>query len=132
MPPSLATSQYPPPGVSALPTIGALRCWPPMEPRNGGQNEKMPPSAATMRYPGPDPQLTAAPSCRACPECGSTMRDDSSTASNALAGTCLSSLTSAIGQFSSAVPPKYQLEPLSARISPYCCMARSTTCACAE
>ena len=58
--------------------------------------------------------------------------EDSSTASNALAGTCLSSLTRAIGQFWSAVPPKYQLEPLSARISPYCCMARSTTWACGE
>ena len=68
-----------------------------MEPRNGWQNEKTPPSAATMRYPGPDPQLTEAPSWRACPELGSTMSADSSTASNALAGTCLSSLTSATG-----------------------------------
>ncbi len=40
-----------------------------------------------MRYPGPDPQLTATPSCRAWPELGSTISDDSSTASNALAGT---------------------------------------------
>src|SRR5580693_1433379 len=133
MPPSLATSQYPPPpGVSAMPTTGALRCWPPMEPRNDWQNEKTPPSAATMRYPGPDPQLTAAPSCRACPELGSIIRDDSSTASNALAGTCLSSLTRSAGQPPSAVPPKYQLDPLSARIKPYCCMARSTTWACGE
>ena len=72
------------------------------------------------------------PSWRACPESGSTMRPDSSTASNALAGTCLSSSTSPIGQLGSAVPPKYQLEPLSARINPYCCMARRTTCAWGE
>ena len=103
-----------------------------MEPRNGSQNEKMPPSEATMRYPGPDEQSTDAPSCRACPELGSTINDDSSTASNALAGTVLSSSTRARGQLSSAVPPKYQLDPLSARIRPYCCMARSTTCACGE
>ena len=103
-----------------------------MEPRKDWQKENIPPSVATMRYPGPDPQLTETPSCRACPELGSIMSPDSSTASNALAGTCLSSLTSALGQLSSAVPPKYQLEPLSARISPYCCMARSTTWAWGE
>src|ERR1700677_1404329 len=35
-PPSDPTSQYPPPpGVAAMPTIGSLRCWPPMEPRKG-------------------------------------------------------------------------------------------------
>src|ERR1700733_10604396 len=133
MPPSAATSQYPPPsGVSARPTIGALRCWPPMEPRKDWQKEKMPPSDATRRYPGSEEQCGAPPSWRACPELGSIINDDSSTASNALAGTSLSSSTRAIGQLSSAVPPKYQLDPLSARISPYCCMARSTTCACAE
>ena len=103
-----------------------------MEPRKGWQNENTPPSEATMRYPGSDPQLTAAPSCRAWPELGSIMSPDSSTASNALAGTCLSSSTSALGQLPSAVPPKYQLEPLSARIRPYCCMARRTTWACGE
>ena len=37
------------PGVSAMPTIGALRCWPPMEPKNGSQNENTPPSDATRR-----------------------------------------------------------------------------------
>ncbi len=133
MPPSAATSQYPPsPGVSAIPTIGAFSCWPPIDPKKDWQNEKMPPSVATRLYPGADPQLTAAPSWRACPELGSIIKDDSSTASNALAGTCLNSSTSARGQLSSAVPPKYQLEPLSARISPYCCMARSTTWACGE
>src|SRR5271168_389048 len=115
-----------------MPTIGALRCWPPVEPRKDWQNEKTPPSDATRRYPGSEEQFVAPPSWRACPEFGSIMSDDSSTASNALAGTVLSSSTRDRGQLSSAVPPKYQLEPLSARISPYCCMARSTTWAWAE
>ena len=57
------------------------------------------------------------PSWRAWPEFGSIISADSSTASNALAGTVLSSSISEIGQLSSAVPPKYQLEPLSARIN---------------
>src|SRR5271157_3270226 len=103
-----------------------------MEPRNGSQNENTPPSEATMRYPGADEQSTDAPSWRACPELGSTISDDSSTASNALAGTVFSSSTRERGQVSSAVPPKYQLDPLSARIKPYCCMARSTTWAWGE
>src|ERR1700722_6264180 len=103
-----------------------------MEPRNGWQKENTPPSAATRRYPGPEPQLTATPGCRACPELGSIIKDDSSTASNALAGTDLSSSTRGQGKFSSAVPPNDQLEPLSARISPYCCMARRTTWAWGE
>ncbi len=60
------------------------------------------------------------------------MREDSSTASKALAGICLSSSTSDCGHAGSAVPPKYQLEPLSATMSPYCCMARSTTWAWGE
>jgi hypothetical protein len=60
------------------------------------------------------------------------MSDDSSTASKALAGTSLSSLMSALGHAGSAVPPKYQFEPLSARIKPYCCMARRTTWAWGE
>src|ERR1700685_2082101 len=68
----------------------------------------------------------------ACPELGLTMSDDSSTAWNVLAGTFFSSLTSDGGHAFVAAPPKYQLLPLSARISPYCCMARSTTCAWAE
>ena len=46
------------------------------------------------------------------------MSDDSSTASKALAGIFFSSSTSEIGHDGSAVPPKYQLLPLSARISP--------------
>lgn len=52
------------------------------------------------------------------PEPGSTIRDDSSTASNAPAGIRLSSLTKASLQRSSADPWKYQSEPLSARIRP--------------
>ena len=60
------------------------------------------------------------------------MSEDSSTASKALAGMVFSSSTSARGHAGSAVPPKYQLLPLSARISPYCCMARRTTWAWAE
>ena len=33
MPPSEATSQYPPPsGVGVMPTIGTLRCVPPVDP----------------------------------------------------------------------------------------------------
>ncbi len=104
-----------------MPTIGATSDLPPMEPKKGAQNEKTPPSAAAMRYPGSDAQFTPTPSppvFPTCPELGSTINDDSSTASNALAGTCLSSSTRAMGQFGSAVPPKYQLEPLSARINP--------------
>ena len=76
--------------------------------------------------------MTTRTELRAWPELGSIIRPDSSTASNALGGTDFSSLTRASGQLSSAVPPKYQLEPLSARISPYCCMARSTTWAWGE
>ncbi len=68
----------------------------------------------------------------ACPESGLTMSEDSSTASKALAGTCLSSWMSDGGQDGSAEPPKYQLLPLSARMSPYCCIARRITCACGE
>ena len=55
---------------------------------------------------------------RTCPESDETISQDSSTASKALAGTRLSSSTKAIGHDESAVPPKYQLLPLSARISP--------------
>ena len=46
------------------------------------------------------------------------MSEDSSTAWKALAGTVFSSSISEIGHEVSAVPPKYQLLPLSARISP--------------
>ena len=41
-----------------MPTMGALRCCPPMEPKKGAQNENTPPSAAARRYPGWDEQLT--------------------------------------------------------------------------
>ena len=51
MPPSDATSQYPPPsGVGAMPTIGLLSGMPPVEPQNGASpNVKMPPSDATSQ-----------------------------------------------------------------------------------
>src|ERR1700683_5139474 len=111
-----------------MPTTGALMCWPPMEPRKGSQNENTPPSAAARRESGGDEQFTAAPSWRACPELGEISKLDSSTASKALAGTVLSSWTTESGQLELESPQKCQLGPLSARISPYCCKARRTTC----
>ncbi len=50
-PPSLATSQYPPPSdVAAMPTIGAFRWMPPVEPSKGAfPKAKMPPSEATAQ-----------------------------------------------------------------------------------
>jgi hypothetical protein len=54
-PPSAATSQYPdPPGATAMPSTGALRCLPPIEPwKTAEPKAKMPPSAATNQYPLP-------------------------------------------------------------------------------
>ena len=51
MPPSDATSQYPPPvGVAAIPTIGLFSCIDPVEPRKGASPKaKMPPSDATSQ-----------------------------------------------------------------------------------
>ena len=52
MPPSAATSQYPPVATSsARPTIGATSGLPPIEPKNwaSGPKAKMPPSAATSQ-----------------------------------------------------------------------------------
>ena len=51
MPPSEATSQYPPPSVvGARSTTGALSGLPPIEPKNlASPKEKMPPSAATIQ-----------------------------------------------------------------------------------
>ena len=38
-----------------MPTMGALRCMPPVEPKNEASPKlKMPPSAATSQYPCPD------------------------------------------------------------------------------
>src|SRR4051812_41570902 len=56
MPPSAATNQYPlPDGVAAIPTIGELSRWDPVEPKNlASPKAKMPPSAATSQYPRPD------------------------------------------------------------------------------
>jgi hypothetical protein len=56
--------------------------------------------------------------CTAWPELAFTMREDSSTAWKALAGICFNWSTSVSVQRVSAVPWKYQLLPLSARISP--------------
>ena len=50
-----------------------------------------------------------------------------STASKAEAGIRFSSSMSRAGQRRSAVPWKYQAEPLSASTRPYSAMARSTT-----
>src|SRR5664280_936137 len=36
-----------------MPTMGALRCWPPIEPSEGVPKENTPPSEAVIRYPGP-------------------------------------------------------------------------------
>ncbi len=55
------------------------------------------------------------------------MSDDSSTASNALAGTPFSSLMSPSGQALLALPWKNQSEPLSASIRPYVFIAARTT-----
>ena len=54
-PPSDATVQYPPvAGSAAIPTIGRLRCVPPIEPKKGAlPKEKIPPSEATVQYPAP-------------------------------------------------------------------------------
>src|SRR5215469_7854193 len=52
------------------------------------------------------------------PEFRLTIRQDVLTASKALAGMRLSSETRASGHCGKAVPPKYQLLPLSARIKP--------------
>ena len=53
MPPSDATSQYPPPSaVGAMPTIGLLSVMPPADPQKGAlPNENTPPSDATSQYP---------------------------------------------------------------------------------
>ena len=38
-----------------MPTMGALRCMPPVEPKNEASPKlKMPPSEATSQYPCPD------------------------------------------------------------------------------
>src|SRR6266508_448851 len=58
---------------------------------------------------------------------GSTVQDETSTASNADAGTDFSWSSRAFRHRRSRVPWKYQSEPLSARISPYRFIARSTT-----
>jgi hypothetical protein len=51
MPPSLATSQYPPPsGVPAMPTMGWFSGLEPMDPKKrASPKAKMPPSEATSQ-----------------------------------------------------------------------------------
>ena len=55
MPPSEATSQYPPPSwVAAMPTTGALSAREPAEPeKRASPYENTPPSRATSQYPPP-------------------------------------------------------------------------------
>ncbi len=55
MPPSEATSQYPPPPrVGAMPTIGWFSLSAPVDPAKwASPNEKIPPSEATSQYPLP-------------------------------------------------------------------------------
>ncbi len=60
-------------------------------------------------HPGP---------ARAAPEPGLTIRQEVSTATKSRAGMFLSSETRPDGHCGKAAPPKYQFEPLSARISP--------------
>jgi hypothetical protein len=76
----------------------------------------------------PEPVVPAPRQVPAFAESVKSWRFDSSTASNSAAGTCLSSAISWSGQLGSVAPWKYQSEPLSARISPKRCIARSTTC----
>ena len=57
---------------------------------------------------------------------GEIISEDVFTASNAEAGICFSSSSSALGQRRSAVPWKYQGVPLSASTRPYVFIARST------
>src|SRR5437763_336744 len=59
------------------------------------------------------------------PEFTSAINDDVSTASKAPAGIVFSWSRRALSQPGSDVPVKYQLEPLSATIRPWRCMARS-------
>src|SRR5207245_9245524 len=64
---------------------------------------------------------------RALPEFGSIINEEASTPSKAPAGTVFSSSSIAVGQPFSAVPVKYQSEPLSATINPYFFIAVRTT-----
>ncbi len=103
-----------PTAVSAMPTTGACERQSPgraVEAVAEGEHPavRRPPAGSRDR-----PRRAPPPG----PSSGLTMSDDSSTASKALAGMFFSSSTSACGHAGSAVPPKYQLLPLSARISP--------------
>src|SRR5580704_8655516 len=53
-PASCPTSQYPRPGVAAMPTIGLFSTRLPVEPKKrASPKAKMPPSEATSQYPPP-------------------------------------------------------------------------------
>src|SRR5437899_12418733 len=79
-----------------------------------------------------DAAVHRGPGSAAWPLLGSIISDDSSTASNADAGTPFScEIIVAYGslfQPASSVPVKNQFDPLSATIRPYCLKALSTTC----
>src|SRR5580692_2540423 len=67
-----------------------------------------------------------------CPELGSTIKEDTSTASKADPGIWLNSCRSSLFQRSSGTPDRYQLDPLSARIIPYFFSAVRITCTSGE
>src|ERR1700733_9649640 len=62
------------------------------------------------------------------PELGSTIKEDTSTASKADPGISPNSCRSSLFHRSSGTPDRYQLEPLSARIIPYFFRAVRITC----
>ena len=53
------------------------------------------------------------------PELGSTIKEETSTASKAAPEICENSCRASLSQRSSGTPDRYQLDPLSARIIPY-------------
>src|ERR1017187_3503944 len=66
------------------------------------------------------------------PELGSTIKEDTSTASKADPGISPNSCRSSLFQRSSGTPDRYQLDPLSARIIPYFFSAVRITCTSGE
>src|SRR5262249_25257862 len=76
--------------------------------------------------------LTATDVCRACPEFGSIISDDTSTASRSDPTTRRRSERLVLFQRSSGAPLMNQAEPLSAIIMPYFFSARRMTCTSGE
>src|ERR1017187_1854232 len=66
------------------------------------------------------------------PESGSTIKEETSTASKAAPVICPNSWRSSLFQRSSGTPDRYQLDPLSARIIPYFFSAVRITCTSGE